>query len=132
MVSLRGFLAICLTIALAGYQMAATPAHAHAYSGFHNAHVVSGHHHDGGSDHHGDHLADEVAQLDENGDPVGPASEQHESGFHSHAAPQFGAIDAATAMAVTFASHRVPFFDLDRLAALALDESPFKPPRTLL
>lgn len=128
---LSRYLAILLAVALAAYGAAATShAHAHAYSGFHGVHLADDHHHEGDADQHGDAVAGDDGQSP--GDPKAPASDHHESGFHSHAAPQFSPADVTSIVAVAIASQQAYFFDPDRLASKARDESPFKPPRTLL
>jgi len=129
---LRKCLAILLTIALAAYGIAATAsAHAHAYSGFHGVHAIDDHHHDGAVAHHADDIDRHDSQPAPE-DPLSPVSEHHESGFHSHAAPQFGPVDASIAIALALRSRRIDVFDPDDLAATARDESPFKPPRSFL
>lgn len=128
---LRRCLAILMTVALAVYGAAATStAHAHAYSGFHDVHVLGDDHQHDDADHH-----DDFADADLRGpvgDPMEPASDHHESGFHSHTAPQFGPADSMSVLTTAVASQRAYFFDPDRMAAKARDESPFKPPRILL
>ncbi|MBY0421025.1 MAG: hypothetical protein K2Q06_01895 [Parvularculaceae bacterium] len=122
-----------MMVALTAYGSAATSsAHAHAYSGFHGVHSAGVHHHAGdAADHHNDTLDHDAGQPI-GGDPLSPVSEHHENGFHSHAAPQFGAVEAMTAFAAALPSRHTLFFNPDRMAAKARDESPFKPPRILL
>lgn len=131
MTSLRRCLAILMTVALAVYGAAATSiAHAHAYSGFHAVHVLGDDHQHGDADQHQD-----IADTDLRGpvsDPMEPASEHHESGFHSHTAPHFGPADSMSELTTALASERAYFFDPDRLPSYVRDESPFKPPRTSL
>jgi hypothetical protein len=131
MFCLRRCLAVLMTVALALYGAVATStAHAHTYSGFHDVHVLGDDHRHGDADHHED-FADAGFRAPV-GDPLEPASDHHESGFHSHAAPQFGPADSLSVLSIALASQRAYFFDPDRLSSKARDESPFKPPRTSL
>lgn len=131
MTLLRRCLAVLLTVALAVYGTAATStAHAHAYSGFHDVHLLGDDPQHGEADHHED-LKD-ADHREPVGDPLEPASEHHESGFHSHGAPQFGPADEISVFAVAWPSQPAFFFNPDRMAAKARDESPFKPPRIFL
>lgn len=124
----RTWLAAFLAIALALYGAAATaPAHAHDFAGHHGVHIVTDHHHDG--DHHGA-PHDEPAASDE--ESTLPASDHHETGFHSHGAPQFAPVAAAALAIVSVTVGRMDFYDSDDLAANAPVESPFKPPRPRL
>jgi hypothetical protein len=128
---LRRCLAILMTVALAVYGAAATStAHAHAYSGFHDVHVLGDDHQHDAADHHDDSA--DAGRRGPVGDPMEPASDHHESGFHSHAAPQFWPADAMSVLTISLASTRAYFFDPDHLPSNARDESPFKPPRTSL
>lgn len=128
---LRRCLAVVMTVALAVYGAVATSTtHAHAYSGFHDVHLLGDDPQHGEADHHED-LKDADLRGPV-GDPLEPASDHHESGFHSHAAPQFGSADSVSINIIALASQRANFFDPDRLSSNARDESPFKPPRLFL
>jgi len=130
MFCLRRCLAVLMTVALALYGAAATTlAHAHAYSGFHGVHIVTDDHSGREADHHRDSVAADATRSA--ADPNAPAPEHHETGFHSHAAPQFSPAEASSVVEVVLASRQTFFLSRDRSPSNARAELPFKPPRIL-
>lgn len=131
MFCLRRCFAVLMAVALALYGAAATStAHAHAYSGFHDVHVLGDDHRHGEAEGYEDYA--DASLHGPVSDPMQPASDHHESGFHSHAAPQFGPADSLSVLSIALASQRAYFLDRGRLLSKSRDESPFKPPRTSL
>lgn len=128
MLAFRKCIAMLLSVALAFYGAAATsPAHAHDSAGYHGVHIVMDHQHD-----HGHHDAPHGGPAAGDEESTSPVSDHHETGFHSHGAPQFAPAVSAGLAFVSLTIGWIDFFDPGDLVAKAPDESPFKPPRARL